>query len=247
MRFVAGSSYAIGFEIKDFDGARYFIPEYAKHRPACRAFLENKYYEPLTHHLIVHLLKEYPGNLLHAGTFFGDMLPDFSRACRPDGKVYAFEPLLENYVLARLTVDHNHLDNVALFNSALGEQLAPCRISRGNNSGLHAGGASKVAQEGDLSSTMVTVDSLNLTQLSILQLDVEGHELPALRGAKQTITTHRPIIMLEDNDRNCGEFLGEARYFRTAEIPGLDIWCPREKPGVAGSITAILNAGQKQV
>jgi FkbM family methyltransferase len=43
------------------------------------------------------------------------------------------------------------------------------------------------------------VDRLGLDRLDFLKLDVEGHELPALRGAKDTIARFRPIAAIELN------------------------------------------------
>ena len=43
--------------------------------------------------------------------------------------------------------------------------------------------------------------------LSIIQLDVERHELEALRGASETIKKNHPIVMIEDNKNECAGFL----------------------------------------
>jgi FkbM family methyltransferase len=43
----------------------------------------------------------------------------------------------------------------------------------------------------------MTIDSLNLDQLSLLQLDIEGHELQALKGAVKTIKKFKSILMIE--------------------------------------------------
>lgn len=43
----------------------------------------------------------------------------------------------------------------------------------------------------------MTIDSLNLEELSLLQLDVEGHELAALKGAAKTIKKFKPIMLIE--------------------------------------------------
>lgn len=239
-KFTTDSAFTIAFETKEFETAKYFIPQYARHRPACQAFLNNRYYEPQTHRLIRFLLKSYPGNVVHAGTFFGDMLPSFSRSCGSAGRVYAFEPLLENYILARLSVDANKLGNVALFNSALGDKVAPCLMGRVRDN-EHSGGASHVSSTGDVSSTVVTIDSLGLDQLSVLQLDVEGEELSALKGAVRTINAARPVILVEDNKRNCGPLMTDLNYLPVARIPGLQIWNAGEKPGVTAAITAFLS------
>lgn len=45
---------------------------------------------------------------------------------------------------------------------------------------------------------VATIDSLDLYACDYLCLDVEGYEMPALRGAVQTIKTHRPVIQIED-------------------------------------------------
>lgn len=237
MQFVDGSSFHIDFETRDVDGARYFLPDYARHRPAGKCILNGRYYEPQTHKLVAMLLQAFPGNMVHAGTFFGDMLPSFSRSCGEGGTLYAFEPLLENYVFARLAVDYNELGNVVLFNSGLGERLGPCRIARGVASGTHSGGASKISDAGDVTSSLVTVDSLGLTQLSILQLDVEGFELSALTGAKATIMAHRPAVMIEDNNRNCESFLSSLGYTLNGTIPGLSLWSSRDRDDLGKLLT----------
>lgn len=242
MNFVESARYVVEFETRDLDGARYFIPAYAKHRPACRAFLKGKYYEPRTHELIAYLLNRRPGNIVHAGAFFGDMLPSFSASCGEAGTVYAFEPLLENYVLARLTVDHNRLSNVALFNSALGDRTAPCRVDNVSEPGVHAGGASTISQTGAASSATLTIDGLGVQQLSVLQLDVEGFEATVLSGARATMARCRPVILVEDNERNCDDLLRGAKYRSVGAIPNLNVWTPDEDEDLAAECEATVKS-----
>lgn len=54
------------------------------------------------------------GSVFHAGTFFGDMLHTYSRSART---VYAFEPVLENYVLAKQNAERLGLRNAVLINA----------------------------------------------------------------------------------------------------------------------------------
>jgi len=234
MRFVTDRAFAIPLKRVALEGSDYFLPRYARHRPAVRALARGRFYEPETHRLVAHVLAAVPGSMVHAGTFFGDMIPDFARACAPAGRLYCFEPLLENYVLARLAVDANGLENVLLFNSALGAGLGFCRIARGGE--IHAGGASQVSETGEVSATVVTVDSLGLGQLSILQLDVEGFEVPALEGARDTIARLRPLVMLEDNRRETADPMQAAGYRMARRIAGLRIWCPVERTDLAAGL-----------
>ena len=43
----------------------------------------------------------------------------------------------------------------------------------------------------------VTIDSLGLSDVRFIKMDIEGHELPALRGARATIERDRPAILVE--------------------------------------------------
>ena len=44
---------------------------------------------------------------------------------------------------------------------------------------------------------VITLDSLNIKNISVMKIDVEGHELEALKGAKKTIQNSKPVIILE--------------------------------------------------
>ena len=57
----------------------------------------------------------------------------------------------------------------------------------------------RLSGEGDIE--CVTIDSLELSDCSFLKLDVEGHEQQALNGARETIRSHRPWIMIENEPK----------------------------------------------
>ncbi len=218
---ISEDRFSIGFIRVDTSAGSFFVPKYAKHRPASAAILNGRFYEPETHSLIAELLSVRPGNLVHAGTFFGDMLPSFSMAC--PGMVYAYEPVLENYVLAKLCVEQNNLENVLIVNAGLSSSITVSRVDTGVGEGTHRGGASEISDFGQLTA-LLTIDSQGISDLSVIQLDVEGHELEALRGAIETISINQPLIMIEDNNDNCQEFLHSMGYMYVGEIPGLKIW-----------------------
>jgi FkbM family methyltransferase len=106
-----------------------------------------------------------------------------------------------------------------------------------------------------------TIDSLNLTGITMIKLDVEGAELPALRGAKSTLDTCRPILLIELEYRHgpVGEvlaFLANLGY--TAEILLGSQWVPlstfdlathqRETaPQVGGYLSRVLFGGPRYV
>ncbi|MEV4123178.1 FkbM family methyltransferase [Micromonospora sp. NPDC049645] len=47
----------------------------------------------------------------------------------------------------------------------------------------------------------VTIDGLGLSDVRFLKIDVEGHELPTLRGAAETIHRDGPVLLVEVEER----------------------------------------------
>ena len=47
-----------------------------------------------------------------------------------------------------------------------------------------------------------TIDSLNLTDIGFIKIDVEGHEEAVVQGAIETIRTHRPNLLIESEERH---------------------------------------------
>lgn len=213
-----------------------FVPAYAVHRPASRLVLDGHVYEPATHALVARYMGERPGSMVHAGTFFGDMLPSFSRSCT--ATVHAFEPVLENYVLARQCVDANDLMNVRLHHAALGPEHGTTRLLTERN-GVHYGGASRVGGDGQ-SVSMLAIDMLDADDIVLVQLDVEGFEAEALRGATQTIEASRPAVLIEDNEASCAPLLESWGYAYVGSVPGLHAWAPaQESDAMARIITEV--------
>lgn len=219
-------------------GNQYFVPKYALHRPAVRSLLSGAYYEPKTHDFVEYFFKSVKGSMVHAGTFFGDMIPNFSKSV--SAKVYAFEPVFENYILAKLCVDKNNLVNVILMNSALSDCVGNLYIDTNQDGKKHAGGASRISENGVICAA-ISIDHLNIEDLILIQLDVEGHELSALKGAQITIQKSRPAIAIEDNNNNCAKFLSSLNYEKIGRIPGLKIWTPNENNDYKEKIVSFLS------
>lgn len=214
--------FGIRAAVVEFDGATYFVPRYAAHRPTAKAILLGNYTVPELHRFVATVMERRPGSMVHAGTFFGDMLPSFSR--KTTGSVYAFEPVLQNYLLARATMVESELHNVILIHAGLGAGTGLATLETRGEGGRHRGGASYVVT--DLSkrmfapqlTTLLAIDQFAIDDLSLIQLDVEGYELPVLEGALKTIKKRQPVIVIEDDRRNCLDFLATLGYSSVARI-----------------------------
>ena len=57
------------------------------------------------------------------------------------------------------------------------------------------------------------IDDLKLEDVSFVKIDVEGHELAVLEGAKETLKKHRPSILLEAEERHRAHAVATVRGF----------------------------------
>jgi FkbM family methyltransferase len=147
------------------------------------------------------------GDIVHAGTFFGDFVPALARSRGPGAKVWAFEPNTENYRCAQVTVLLNDLSNVVLTNAALDADVGEARLAVRSADGLALGGGSYLvggdAPDPNVLETqgvrLATIDGTVPANRRVvaIHLDVEGHEAEALLGATQTIERCRPLLVLE--------------------------------------------------
>lgn len=182
----------------------YCIPLSSQHRTLCQKILKGNIYEPDTLEFMIENAGE--GDIIHAGTCFGDFLPALSRAMGKENRIWAFEPNSENHRCAQITMVLNCISNVHLINAALGERKSEVEIQIQDSKGRGLGGSSTIVNSDDSSKVTETIRVVAIDQvipanrnISILQLDVEGHEEQALKGALASIKRCRPILILEDD------------------------------------------------
>ena len=181
----------------------YCVPESSRHRPAARKILSNDVYEPNTIEFMMSNCGN--GDIVHAGAYFGDFLPALSKGAAPGSKVWAFEPNPENYRCARITLEINDIANVVLTNAGLGARQEVLLMQTADENGHSLGGCSRIiAKESNEAAEAETVQIVTINDMigpdrnvSIIQLDVEGHEKEALAGALKTIQRCLPTIIFE--------------------------------------------------
>jgi len=108
-------------------------------------------------------------------------------------EVYTFEPDPTNFACLSRNLA-NRAPNVRYYESALGAEEGSCdvyEVEQGN-CGAHKVGV-RVDDDGI---PVTTIDTLDLSP-SLIWLDIEGHELEALKGAQRTLARCSPTIILE--------------------------------------------------
>lgn len=129
----------------------------------------------------------------HVGTWAVAMALDFEY-------VHAFEPVPATYDCLLANLNRHEVGNVSTHNTALSDR-AGTGIEKWDRAHQLAGNTGSryvlPAVNGSGTLAMQTLDSLNLVDVDLLKLDVEGAELLALRGAEATIKRCAPIIVVE--------------------------------------------------
>jgi FkbM family methyltransferase len=80
---------------------------------------------------------------------------------------------------------------------------------------------------------LIAIDSLNLSRLDLLKLDIEGYEPFALEGARNTIINNRPYIWVEYFISGQDPIEEELKYLENYDVKVMDplnmLFSPKEK------------------
>ena len=146
--------------------------------------------------------KNYVQNkaIIDIGAMIGDSIVIF-RDYFKNEKIYSFEPFLNNYQLAKKTVELNDLTNVHLENMALGDY---CGDTFFDIHGVVDGGvaASSSVLSGNNEGIKCKIETLDNyvenhnIKVGLIKIDVEGAEQAVLRGAINTIKEQKPILLI---------------------------------------------------
>lgn len=182
---------------------KYCVPmSSGKTSPPAKKVLAGEVYEPKTIEFIIGNCKD--GDVVHAGAYFGDFIPAIARYLDEGAYLWAYEPKEEHYICAEGTLVLNDIKNVALHQAGLGDENTTGVLTTVKEDGTTWGGGSRIEENVANSCEteeiyIVTIDSTVPSDrlVSIIHLDVEGFEIPALEGAMETIRRCLPIIIVE--------------------------------------------------
>lgn len=119
-------------------------------------------------------------------------------------RVVSFEPHPRTFKV--LSLNSELADNIVCHNVGLSDQDGSAILSvLPANFGRSSIGESRDAKSVDIK--LITLDTFcKFENVKLLKIDVEGHELKALSGAKKLIQEHQPIILFEqhiDDFKDC--------------------------------------------
>lgn len=120
-------------------------------------------------------------------------------------KVFSFEPNLRTFKV--LTLNAELVDNIQCFNVGLSdsERAAYLNINSTNVGGSHLSSDDAYRSQTQQEIQLKTLDGCTSEfggKLGLVKIDVEGHELSVLRGARDTLLRDKPVILFEQQVEN---------------------------------------------
>lgn len=150
-----------------------------------------------------------------------------SRRVGSTGQVVAVEPSSRERKALHQNIDLNRLDNVVVVPAALGAtncfaqlQIAPKTHSGHNTLGsfAHEGVFAVGSEEVRVETLDAVVLRLGLPRVDFVKVDVEGAEVKFIAGARNVLTTSRPVLLLEVNENAlCGQGASSEALFATLQ------------------------------
>lgn len=140
----------------------------------------------------IHLPTDEPLVFVDCGAFTGDTLVDFIQFANTNiVKYYAFEPDPVNRLKLAETIEHEQSTYVEIVPKGTWSKKTTLSFNISGNS------ASCINENGNTTIEVTSIDDvINDEFVSFIKMDVEGSEFESLKGARNTILQHMPILAI---------------------------------------------------
>ncbi|WP_179382417.1 FkbM family methyltransferase [Streptomyces sp. SA15] len=119
----------------------------------------------------------------------------------PKAKVHAFEPVDQIHARLSVNVRSNAVPNVKLYQAGVSSKAGWADISVRFSGNLLSTGSTLEHAAADAQLKRIQLLPLDEvfadTKLDLMKIDVEGHEMAVLEGARQVLKRDRPTVLLE--------------------------------------------------
>jgi FkbM family methyltransferase len=124
----------------------------------------------------------------------------------PKGEVHSFEPVSKVFYKLQNNVSLNGFQNIKLNQNAVFEKsgILELFVSSNENGGMssmfHHDTESGQIEKANAITIDEYVNTLNIQKIDFIKIDIEGAEIFALKGMKNTLRRFKPIILMELSD-----------------------------------------------
>jgi FkbM family methyltransferase len=158
-------------------------------------------YEKENYDLVKQQVK--PGmDIIDVGAHLGVFSVICSRLSTGKGKIVCLEPTPGTYSVLKQTLKMNHCLNVQAIQAAISDHNGRATFYVGSVAGCNSNSLLKNSSDKEQASYEVDLYSIdhitaaNALRPSLIKIDVEGSELDALKGGKQTFDKFGPVLIL---------------------------------------------------
>ncbi|GHU37749.1 hypothetical protein AGMMS50256_36100 [Betaproteobacteria bacterium] len=135
-------------------------------------------------------------------------------------RVIAFEPISFIFEVLKANIGQNDASHVEAVNAGLSDKAGEIEIFIPDNGNLGSSSLEMAEGEGERLKIKTLVGDCYLVQLQpgeidFIKMDVEGHEVAALCGLKNTIEQYQPLLLLEYNNRKTIDGFRNLDFFNT--------------------------------
>ena len=130
---------------------------------------------------------------IDGGCYGAETSADFITWCPDYKKIYAFEPDNENIEKCRAIIKEKSIRDMELYHAGLWSSNGTLSFTHSGDEGA----GSYIEDEGEQTIQVMSIDqALDGKEVTFIKMDIEGAELEALKGAKDTIQKYLPKMAI---------------------------------------------------
>lgn len=157
----------------------------------------------------------------------------FAELVGSHGRVIAFEPIPETFVLLANNVEICGFSNVTLVNAAVSEGtgVAGMTVPSYSDGGQRNYYQAHLSHDGELRVMTVALDALQIPMpVKLIKIDVEGNEISALKGMQRLLARDHPLLIVEAGRPDVWDLLSTLGYVGKvlANSPNVIFTCNNE-------------------
>jgi FkbM family methyltransferase len=152
--------------------------------------------------------------VIDVGANVGAYALHMSKCAGPQGRVIAFEPMLETFSHLAAVVKHADAYNITLLNIAASDVHGFAMMDLPNYDGGHSNYyQAAISDSGKYRVMCAPIDSITLPKVKLIKVDAEGHDLNVLKGAQSLIRRDHPVLIVEGTaDGDIADWLRDEGY-----------------------------------
>lgn len=207
----------------------FYLPLYKQDYIQQRILTEGTYYE---NDNLTNICKDWNngiisqniagGSIIDIGANIGNHTLFFFFECGIK-KAYCFEPIKSTFNILKHNIEINSLtQNVILINSAVGASKGNATMTFFDKSNI---GSTQITLDKTGDIPVVSIDSMQIEDdVKLVKIDVEGFEKGVIDGCKETLSKHKPYIMIEIQPKNFSYISNELSKmgYRNIQLTGIN-------------------------